>query len=197
MAPVPPSTRDSVPRIGLVAGYGGVQALCCVDKAGHKAARQKEPFLTEIHRFTPSTWSNVLADMAPALRIACGDRVVTETLDAAGTDACGKQKAGPPNPMNGPILVEGAEPGDALRVDILRIDPARATGWSRAALAAKVLDPEHARILPPRDRVEWIIDRKTSTVRLEKPSAALENLILPYAPMIGCFGVAPPGGQAI
>ncbi len=153
--------------------------------------------MTGSQRFKPSTWSNVLADMAPAMRIASGDVVITETLDAAGTNARGEQKAERPNPMNGPIHVEGAEPGDALRVEILKIDPVRATGWTRAALSANVLDPEYARNLPPRDRAEWIIDRESSTVRLETPSAALKHLVLPYAPMIGCFGVAPAGGEAI
>jgi amidase len=65
------------------------------------------------------------------------------------------------------------------------------------ALSANVLDPEAVRDLPPRDRVEWLIDREASTVRLEKPEPALEGLVLPIAPMIGCFGVAPPRGQAI
>lgn len=153
--------------------------------------------MTETHRFKPTTWSNVLADMAPAIRVASGDIIITETLDAAGTDACGERKADRPNPMNGPIHVAGAEPGDALRVEILRIDPVSATGWTRAALSANVLEPEYARNLPPRDRAEWIVDRKTSTVRLEKPDTALRELVLPCAPMIGCFGVAPSGGEAI
>ena len=34
-------------------------------------------------------------------------------------------------------------------------------------------------------------------MRLEKPETALAGLVLPIAPMIGCFGVAPPHGQAI
>lgn len=153
--------------------------------------------VAKTHRFEASSWSNVLTEMAPALRIASGDIVITDTLDAAGTDKEGLQKASRPNPMNGPIFVEGAEPGDALRVDILNIDFIRATGWTRSALSANVLDPEYARALPDRDRAEWIIDRETSTVRLEKPAPVLEKLVLPLEPMIGCFGVAPPGGQAI
>ncbi len=153
--------------------------------------------MPETHHFKPSSWSNVLADMAPALHIASGDTVRTETLDAAGGNPQGERVANRPNPMNGPIHVEGAEPGDALRVEILRIDPASDTGWTRAALSANVLDPEYARNLPPRDRADWIIDRKASTVRLEKPETALERMILPYRPMIGCFGVAPVGGEAI
>ena len=66
-----------------------------------------------------------------------------------------------------------------------------------AALSANVVDPEAVRDLPPRDRVEWLIDRDAGTVRLERPEPALAGLVLPLAPMIGCFGVAPPHGQAI
>jgi len=77
-------------------------------------------------------------------------------------DARGQKRADPPNPMNQPVFVEGAEPGDALRVDILRIDPVRGTGWTRGALSANVVDPEAARDLPPRDRVDWLINREAN-----------------------------------
>ena len=49
----------------------------------------------------------------------------------------------------------------------------RDTGWTRAALAANVVDPEAARDLPPRDRVEWLIDRAAGTARLEPPEPGL------------------------
>ncbi len=153
--------------------------------------------MPQTHHFTASAWSNVLAQMPPALRIASGDTVVTETLDAAGADARGQQKASRPNPMNGPVHVEGAEPGDALLVEILRVDPASDRGWTRAALSANVLDPEYARDLPPRDRAEWLVDRQAATVRPEAPGPALQHLVLPVETMIGCFGVAPAGGEAI
>ena len=149
------------------------------------------------HRLEPQTWSNVLAAMPPALKVASGDTVVTETLDAAGIDGRGEQKASSPNPMNGPVFVEGAEPGDALKVEILKVEPARDTGWTRGALSANVVDPEAARELPPRDRIQWLINREARTVRLERPEPALAGWALPTAPMIGCFGVAPPQGQAI
>ena len=150
-----------------------------------------------LHRLEATSWSNVLATMAPVLRVASGDTVMTETLDAAGVDARGVKRAEPPNPMNGPVFVEGADPGDALRVEILKVDPVRDTGWTRGALAANVVDPEAARDLPPRDRFEWLIDREAGTVRLERPEPGLAGLVLPLAPMIGCFGVAPAHGQAV
>ena len=38
------------------------------------------------HRFTATVWHNVLGTLPPALHVASGDIVVTETLDAAGFD---------------------------------------------------------------------------------------------------------------
>jgi len=149
-----------------------------------------------VHRFEPTAWHNVLGTVPPALTAADGDTVVTQTLDAAGFDKDGISRASGPNPMNGPIFVLGAEPGDALCVEIVRMTPIRDRGWTRAALAANVVDPERVRDLPPRDRAEWIIDLEAHTVRLEQPVAGLEHLVLPLEPMIGCFGVAPSLGQA-
>ena len=148
------------------------------------------------HHFHAATWSNVLGTLPPALTIASGDTVVTETLDAHGIDRSGVQRAPEPNPMNGPIFVEGAEPGDALRVEIVRMTPIRDTGWTRASLAANVVDPEFVRGLPARDKANWHIDLEALTARLDPAVPGLEHLVLPLEPMIGCFGVAPAGGQA-
>ena len=149
------------------------------------------------HRFTATSWHNVLGTLSPALTIESGDTIVTETIDANGWDKHGEKVASGPNPMNGPIAVVGAEPGDSLRVEILDMTPNRATGWTRAALAENVVNPPFVPHLPARDRVTWRIDRNAQTAQLEEPPAALAGLVLPLAPMIGCFGVAPAGGQAI
>lgn len=149
------------------------------------------------HRFVATEWSNVLGTLPAVLHVASGDTVVTETIDANGWDKAGEKRASGPNPMNGPIHVEGAEPGDSLRVEILRMTPIRATGWTRAALAENVVDPAMVKDLPPRDRVTWRIDQQGLTATLETPVKGLENFVLPLEPMIGCFGVAPAIGQAI
>src|SRR4029079_10074994 len=87
------------------------------------------------HRFTPTSYHNVIGTMPAALRIADGDTVVTRTIDAAGYDCEGLQRASGPNPMNGPIFIEGAEPGDALKVEILKMVPTRDSGFTRSVLA--------------------------------------------------------------
>lgn len=149
-----------------------------------------------VHRFIPTRWYNLLGTFEPALTVASGDTVITETLDAHGIDRDGVGRAPEPNPMNGPIFVDGAEPGDALKVEILRMTPIRATGWTRGALAANVVDPEFVRGLPPRDKINWKIDRQGLTVALDPAVPGLEDFVLPLEPMIGCFGVAPSLGQA-
>ena len=149
------------------------------------------------HRFTPALWHNVLATLPPAFTIASGDTLITETIDADGYDNEGTKRAKGPNPMNGPIFVDGARPGDALRVEIVRMTPASQTGWTRASLAGNVVDPEFVRQLPSRDRVNWRIDRQALTAALDPPVPGIEHLVLPLEPMIGCFGVAPAMGQAI
>src|SRR5688572_21688805 len=141
------------------------------------------------HRFVATTWHNVLGTVPAELRVESGDTVVTETIDAHGKDSGNVRRANSPNPMNGPIHVAGAEPGDALRVDILKMTPTRETGWTVSALAPNVVDPRFADELPPRKIVTWRIDRKAKKVRLERSIAGLEDMALPLAPMIGCFGV--------
>lgn len=149
------------------------------------------------HRFTATAWHNVLGTLPPALTVRSGDTVVTETLDAWGADKDGVRRAKEPNPMNGPIAVEGAEPGDALLVEILDMVPIAPTGWTRPSLAVNVVDPIFARdVLEGGNRVFWQIERNARTVRLAEPPSAMRDIVLPLAPMIGCFGVAPSLGQA-
>jgi amidase len=150
-----------------------------------------------LHHFIPKRYYNVLGSMAPELRIANGDIVVTQTLDAAGYDSENTKRASGPNPMNGPIFVEGAEPGDALRIEIVGMVPTRATGFTRSVVAASIVDPETVRDLPPRNTALWQIDHQALSVQLAEAVRGLENFVLPLAPMIGCFGVAPSLGQAI
>ncbi|MET0942302.1 MAG: acetamidase/formamidase family protein [Mesorhizobium sp.] len=149
-----------------------------------------------MHRFVATNWYNVLGTLPPALTVDSGDTVITETIDAHGFDKGGVQRAPEPNPMNGPIFVNGAEPGDALKVEILRMTPIRGTGWTRASLAGNVVDPEFVRGLPSREKVNWRIDRQGLTATLEPAVPGLEDFVLPVEPMIGCFGVAPTMGQA-
>jgi acetamidase/formamidase len=149
------------------------------------------------HQFDPERFFTTMGQHPPALRVQPGDTVVMQTLDALGVDQRGAQRGERPNPQSGPIWVEGAAQGDALEVTIVRLTPSRESGWTRYPLAANVVDPDRAIRLPDRETAAWTIDLAAETVRLVDPPPALAALALPLEPMIGCFGVAPAGGQAI
>ena len=149
------------------------------------------------HRFRPTRYHNSIGTAEPCLRIADGDTIITDTIDASGLDAHEVQVWERPNPMTGPFFVEGAEPGDTLAVRIERLTPSRATGWTYSPLAFTVLDPSAIPDRPANERAVWDIDPAAGTVRLQNPPPGLEGFAPPIQPMIGCFGVAPARGQAI
>jgi acetamidase/formamidase len=149
------------------------------------------------HRFRPTRYFNVIGTAEPCLRVADGDTIIADTLDAAGLDANEAQAADRGNPMTGPFFIEGAEPGDTLAVRIDRLTPSRTTGWTYSPLALTVLDPAAIPDRPANERSVWEINANAGTVRLREPPKGLENFTPPLSPMIGCFGVAPARGQAI
>lgn len=149
------------------------------------------------HRFRPTHYHNVIGTADPVLHVAPGDTIIADTIDAGGLDANLAQAWKRGNPMTGPFFIEGAEPGDTLAVTIDRLTPSRSTGWTNSPLAFTVLDPAYIPERPAPERVTWDINTNTGTVRLQNPPPGLEDFTPEIAPMIGCFGVAPAGGQAI
>lgn len=148
--------------------------------------------------FAPDRYYTAIGTYEPALAIRSGDTVVTTTVNAAGEDATGRQVTPRGNPMTGPFLVEGAEPGDVLEVAFHRIEPAGATGYTYDVVAANVVDPAYVRELPVPHKLVWRLDHDRRIVApAVDASSRLHGLELPFEPMIGCFGVAPARGQAI
>lgn len=152
--------------------------------------------MTIIH-FTPTRYHNTLGPHEPVLRIADGDTVITTTVDAGGGDAFGAHVADRPNPQTGPFYIVGAAPGDTLAVHFDQMTPNRDSGYTSTIVAPNVVDPDFVRQLPERGRIYWRIDRAAGTASLAEPMPKLGAFTLPLAPMLGCFGVAPAGGQAI
>ena len=84
---------------------------------------------------THLAWDNSLP---PVLTVAPGDELELELLDASGGQVTAEDDAGAierldfsaVNPCTGPVLVEGAKPGDDLVVTLLGIDSA---GWGWTA----------------------------------------------------------------
>ena len=150
------------------------------------------------HRFEPTRYHNSFGSHAPVAQVRGGDRIITTTLDCRGHDA-GDHPATDvrPNPLTGPFYVEGAAPGDVLAVELERIAASRDTAIAKTMVADHLLEPETLRGLPPAEQIVWQLDRERGLAWPQEPPRGLERLQVPLAPMLGCLGVAPAGGQAI
>ena len=131
-------------------------------------------------------WDNSLT---PALTIKSGDVVEIEAVDASGgqltRDSVVADVAaldfGLVNPCTGPVFVDGAEPGDALKVTLMRFEP---SGWGWTAnipgfglLAERFPDPAlHV----------WEYDPATLAPAVYKPGGKV-----PLKPFTGVIGCAP------
>ncbi|MGH7920512.1 MAG: acetamidase/formamidase family protein [Candidatus Dormibacteraceae bacterium] len=159
------------------------------------------------HDCRPERYHTTIGSHEPAFRIADGDTIVTTTVDARGGDHRGLPVTPGGNPQTGPFFIEGAEPGDALAITLDRLTPNRPTGFTATVIAEALLDPPFVRDLPAPATLLWSIDTARRTVSptsadgslegMIDPPPALADLVLPLEPMIGCFGVAPAGGEAI
>lgn len=123
----------------------------------------------------------------PVLTIRPGDEITLSAPDAANgeiTPASTSEDIGRINyrrldPLVGPVYVEGVKPGDALKIDVLKLKP---LGWGWTALL-----PEFGllwdEIQDPLIKIWRDLDRGF----VEMPNGARFDL----HPMIGCIGVAP------
>jgi amidase len=126
------------------------------------------------------------AALAPVLTVESGDTVTFETGDAAyerlskgeAVDAIGLENF---NAVTGPVYVNGAAAGDALKIEILDIKVRRA--WSvwlpRFGGLGAHTDQTQVRDISMRDGKAFIS----------------EVLAVPVRPMIGCIGTAPAEGK--
>lgn len=128
--------------------------------------------------------------LPPRLEVEPGERFIVETEDAFSgqirrdSDRRDKSKRPWGNPLNGPIVVRGAEPGDALAVSIHSIEPTIgqcATRTSDPLQLAQWLGndcPHGTHVCPIKDGViHWS-----------------DDITIPYAPMLGCLGTATSNG---
>ncbi len=131
-------------------------------------------------------WDNSLA---PAARVAPGDSLEFDVIDASGgqlhaastPEDVGRLDFARVNPVSGPIFVEGAEPGDVLKVSVLSFAP---SGWGWTAnipgfglLAQDFTEPALHR---------WRYDARTLA-----PAAFGSWARVPLKPFTGTLGVAP------
>jgi acetamidase/formamidase len=147
-------------------------------------------------------WGYYDARLAPALRVASGDRVRIETMVAGGLQRlrlAGVPEADIPqslktveqrvtergpgaHPMSGPIFVETAAPGDTLEVRIVAIEFLHDFGVNAFSPGGGVLPDDY-----PYAGLRLLRWRPGATSVEFKP-----GITLPLAPFFGSIGVAPP-----
>lgn len=127
----------------------------------------------------------------PRLRIEPGETVLVASEDAlsgqirSNDDRRDKVKMPYSNPLTGPIVVEGAEPGDALAVTIHEIRPTIGACATRTADPKQLCEwlgtdcPHGTHVCPIRDGLIYWSDSVT----------------IAYSPMLGCIGTAPDWGS--
>ena len=151
-----------------------------------------------VRTFTPDRFYNTFSGAhPPAITIKPGERIVTKTIDAGGTDWNGKQVAQGPNPQTGPFFVEGAEPGDMLIVTFNKMETNRTTAYSGGALAPYTVTPGSilARTERQAPRANWILDKARGIAHLDNND--IGGIELKMRPMLGCVAVAPARKEAI
>jgi acetamidase/formamidase len=151
---------------------------------------------------TTVAWGNYDAAKAPVLHIRSGDTVVFRTL--LTNSPAGLEKAGvPPDQveqalrdvfaqvtdkgpgghiLNGPVYIEGAEPGDTLEIHIQKIELAIPYAYNGFRYGAGILtdDFPYARIkIIPLDKKRMVAD-------------FAPGIQIPLHPFFGSMGVAPP-----
>lgn len=152
------------------------------------------------HHFVPTQYYRTIGTHPVALEVNQGDTVTVECVDAHGIDRNDTQITPSGNPMSGPICIRGIIPGDVLAITFMSIEPIRAHGWSYPTLAGNVVDPEYVTQVPytpgsPLPKEYWDLDAENKFVVSRGTHG--RPVTIPYAPMVGCFGVAPARGEAV
>lgn len=128
-------------------------------------------------------------DNAPVARAQSGETLVFETADCFGGQiACEADRLGALdwsriNPATGPVYIEGAQPGDTLKVEILSI----------------ALAPQAAMVEAPGEGITGVEAVAEATKILPVADGRVvfsDSLSLPVCAMIGVIGTAP-AGEAI
>ncbi len=152
------------------------------------------------HHFVPEQYFRTIGTHPAVYTITQGDTITIDCVDAHGIDGHNNQITSPGNPMSGPIAIHGVVAGDVLAITFMSITPLRSHGWSYPTLAGNVVDPEYIPALPfapgtalPKEY--W--DYNPTTQLVTSRGTHGQPISVPYAPMVGCFGVAPARGEAI
>lgn len=135
-------------------------------------------------------WSRKIA---PKLTVSSGQTVTFDAVDSSNGQLIATSDAsaiksldfGLANPVFGPILVENAQPGDVLKVEVLNLEIAD-WGWSAIIPGFGLL----AEDFPEPDIKIWSLDRKNGY-------AQFKDMRIPLRPFLGCMGLAPSNDEEL
>jgi len=132
----------------------------------------------------------------PRMYLDIGETLIVETEDASSgqirklTNKRDYKKVPYSNPQSGPFYVNGAEKGDTLVVDLLKISPSIDQGITRLQKWWWYLShKESAQTIS--DFLQPNIPDGLRIMPIEKNTVYFDQLALPYRPMIGTIGTAP------
>jgi amidase len=192
------ATGTGTVQDGLLKGEGDSGGIKLQWSARRPAVRPEDGPRT--HTFTPTEFHRRFSNtIAPALRIFPGDTVKTKSVDAGGTDENSVRRSMGGNPLTGPFFIEGAMPGDTLVVKLNLVRTNRDWAGSGQGIVGNALGPGYLMNLKRAQNFNsrWKLDKEKGVAYLEQPTDPLKNLTIPLQPMLGCVGVAPPGGNVI
>ena len=151
----------------------------------------------QTHTYIPDRGWSTFAVRDPAVRLAPGDTLVSETMIGALMPESERHLAG----EVGPIYIEGAERGDTLviRVDRLELNADRAFSGTSQGFAALTMTPQTPMLHEPvpQRRFEWRLDLENQTGTLDLPRSGMDPITVALEPMIGRMAVAPDRGEVI
>jgi len=166
-----------------------LRALCGLTLAASVAS-------AETHHFKPTVGHPTFAVRPPVLTVKPGDVLESESLWGEWYEKAGGKWPG----EVGPIAIEGAEPGDTLVVEMLKIRPNRDTAVSTQGGRFGALVPDGGTAMLndmfPRGRYVWRIDRARMTGTVDLPGSTMKSIAVPLQPMLGRVAVAPEGDMS-
>jgi amidase len=166
-----------------------LRALCGLTLAASVAS-------AETHHLKPTVGHPTFAVRPPVLTVKPGDVLESESLWGEWYEKAGGKWPG----EVGPIAVEGAEPGDTLVVEILKVRPNHdaAVSTQGGRFGALVPDGGTAMLndMFPRGRYVWRIDRERMTGTVDLPGSTMKSITVPLQPMLGRVAVAPEGDMS-
>jgi amidase len=130
----------------------------------------------------------------PVIKVAQGDTLLSESVDAGGFDKTGTHIAERGNPLTGPFYIEGAAPGDIVAITMTKVSLNRDYAstietFNQRCLPKKVIEPVYGR---NGKLIKWTLDRKNGYAAPQQVHEHLENFMIPLHPFMGCVGVAAP-----